>query len=178
MTEQQILQALDSAVSRALGRDDIQTALHEMRQRLSGDSDLRIAWQALPIDIYDDLPQGLRSSWVFALRAGLTTGAERHPNSHQRVMSVIGSADLQIWNGTRWQSHRLTSRPDAPLSDRWLSIPPHTWHRPVIDPAEDWYVVSFHTAEADDLIEERAQDDENPDAGASRAELYSGRLAR
>ncbi|MEX2272023.1 MAG: hypothetical protein WD690_11150 [Vicinamibacterales bacterium] len=178
MTEQDILQALDRAVRRSLGRDEIQNAIREMGRRLASDADLRIAWQALPLGIYDDLPAGVRSSWVFALRAGLTTGAERHPNSHQRVMSVIGSADLQIWDGTRWQPHRLTSREDGALADRWLSIPPHTWHRPVIDPLEDWYVVSFHTAEADELIEERARDDEHPDAGASRAELYAGRLAR
>ena len=115
---------------------------------------------------------------MFALRAGSTTGAERHPNSHQRVMSIIGSADLQTWNGTAWASHRLTSRSDAGVPERWLSIPPGTWHRPVVDPAQDWFVMSFHTAEAHQLIEELASNDEAPGEAAAETNLYAGRLAR
>src|SRR5262245_42027761 len=94
------------------------------------------------------------SSWVFVLRAGTTSGAERHPNSHQRVMSYRGTADLQTGNGERWVSNILSSERAALLEERWLSIPIHVWHKPVMS-AHNWVVVSFHTALERELIEER-----------------------
>ena len=131
-----------------------------------------------------DVPSTLRSAWIFVLRAGTVTGAERHPNSIQRVMSFRGSADLQTWEenpalnsgaGGKWKSNPL-GRGDG-ASTRWLTIPENVWHRPVVDPLDDWIVVSFHTAFADELIEERAGDDEHPDRPASQT-LYAGRSAR
>jgi hypothetical protein len=47
------------------------------------------------------------------------------------------------------------SDPGAPLERRWISIPKNIWHRPVIPNDGDWVVVSFHTASAAELIEER-----------------------
>jgi hypothetical protein len=84
----------------------------------------------------------------------VTTGAERHPNSRQRMVSWSGGGDFQVHDGARWQSHRLVSDPAAPLERRWVSIPPDTWHQGVVADA-DWLVVSFHTVAAAELIEER-----------------------
>ena len=69
-------------------------------------------------------------------------------------MSYRGTADLQTRPGERWISNRLVSQPDAPLQDRWLSIPAGVWHQGVMAD-EDWVVVSFHTVPAGELIEER-----------------------
>ena len=82
------------------------------------------------------------------------------------------------WTGPAAPAFPLSSRDDAGLLQRWLSIPPGTWHRPVVDPDEDWFVVSFHTAAADQLVEELATHDTNPDEAATHANLYAGRLAR
>jgi hypothetical protein len=92
---------------------------------------------------------------VFVLRAAADTGAERHPNSHQRMMSFEGSGDMQTREPGGWQSNVLVSDPEAPLERRWISIPPNVWHRPVVGTDADWAVVSFHTVPADELIEER-----------------------
>ena len=98
---------------------------------------------------------GVRSAWVFVLRAGADTGAERHPNSHQRMMSFEGSGDLQTGEPGEWQSNVLISEPETPLEQRWISIPRNVWHRPVVGRDADWAVVSFHTVAPDELIEER-----------------------
>ena len=64
------------------GRDD------RVRAELMGTEKAQMAWAPIPLAIYGAaLPSGIRSSWVFVLRSGATTGAERHPNSHQRMMS-------------------------------------------------------------------------------------------
>ena len=49
----------------------------------------------------------VQSSWMFVLRRGVTTGAERHPNSRQRMVSWEGSGDFQVHDGPGWRSHLL-----------------------------------------------------------------------
>jgi hypothetical protein len=136
-----------------------------------------LAWSTVPLDLYDNLPPEIASSWVFVLRANSTSGAERHPNSIQRFMSLDNEGDMQTWTGTEWQSHVLRTGDDAPFDTRWLTIPLNVWHRPVMG-ARNWTVVSFHTAGTAELVEERAADDENPDAGTKTSERYAGRHAR
>jgi hypothetical protein len=112
------------------------------------------------------LPAAIGSAWIFVLRAGTDTGAERHPNSHQRMMTLAGVGDLKtdakgLPNEVKteseivWRSNLLTSESNAPLNQRWISIPPNVWHRPVIPKGADWVVISFHTVPASELIEER-----------------------
>ncbi len=97
-----------------------------------------MSWEPIPLDIFvTTLPAEIRSAWVFVLRAGADTGAERHPNSHQRMMSFEGSGDFQTGEPGKWQSNVLVSDPDAPLERRWISIPMNVWHRPVINNAAD-----------------------------------------
>ena len=83
---------------------------------------------------------------------------------------------MRTWDGERWVSHVLR-RDGEGLEDRWLSIPVNVWHRPVMGDG-DWVVVSFHTAADDELIEELAMDDEDPERGSRAAEVYAGRAAR
>lgn len=120
------------------------------------------AWETVPLDLYGAaLPSEIRSSWVFALRRGVTTGAERHPNSRQRMMSWSGHGDFQVHDGAIWRSHLLVSDRSAPLERRWISIPEETWHQGVVGD-QDWLVVSFQTVAAVELIEERP-DPADPD---------------
>ncbi len=51
-----------------------------------------------------------------------------------------------------------------------LSIPKKT----VVNPEEEWIVVWFHTASADELMEELASDDEAPTQGTHPAVVYAG----
>jgi len=88
------------------------------------------------------------------------------------MMSFQGSGDLQTGELGKWKSNVLVSDPDAPLERRWILIPTNVWHRPVISAETDWAVVSFHTVPAEELIEERP--DENRDAG-TRQMKYLGK---
>jgi hypothetical protein len=129
-----------------------------------------MAWEPIPLSIYgNSLPPPIRSSWVFILRAGATTGAERHPNSHQRMMSIQGTGDMQTGGEGRWQSNLLVSDPNADLQRRWISIPQNVWHQVVVPEGTDWVVVSFHTVPAEELIEERPG---AADASQTRQKLY------
>ena len=175
--EQARIELLDAAIRSPRPAAILAAAADELKAELARNATAVMVWRPIPLDIYHRLPDEIASSWVFVLRAGCTSGAERHPNSIQRVMSYRGSADMQTWERHAWVSHHLSGNPKAPIQQRWLSIPTNVWHRPVMG-AEDWVVVSFHTAADNQLIEERPSDDKNPDGSLLSAQLYAGRQAR
>ena len=74
-----------------------------------------------------------------------------------------------------WQSNLLVSNTDAPLEQRWISIPRNVWHQVVVPEGPDWVVVSFHTVPAEELIEERPDFD---DPGGTKQMRYLGRDQR
>jgi hypothetical protein len=150
-----ILEALDLAVTSEAIRRKIDAIVARVEQKLRERPDDVLAWEPISLDFYTaPLPETIRSSWVFILRANTTTGAERHPNSHQRMMSYRGSGDFQTRIEGDWFSHLLHSDPTAPIAERWISIPPYVWHQGVVS-GENWVVVSFQTAPKHELIEER-----------------------
>src|SRR6266536_5762338 len=157
--ERSQLEALDGAMRSENVREHIRSLVVRVREQLARQKDALMSWEPFPLDVLaTTLPPEIRSAWVFVLRAGADTGAERHPNSQQRMMSFEGSGDLQTGEPGKWQSNVLLGDPDAPLERRWVSIPMNVWHRPVIDASADWAVVSFHTVPAEELIEERPDD--------------------
>ena len=185
LDDRAILQALDAILRSEKVRAQIQPIVERVGADLATKTQALMAWEPIPLSIYGNaLPAVIRSSWVFILRAGANTGAERHPNSHQRMMSWEGSGDMQVGEDQQrsdvvrlravatasqggqmsdinihWQSNVLVSDPDAPLERRWISIPENVWHRPVVSKEADWVVVSFHTVPAEELIEERPSED-------------------
>jgi hypothetical protein len=172
--ERSRLEALDMALRSDSVRDHIHSVVLRVREELTRKKDALMSWEAVPLHIFaTTLPPEIRSAWVFVLRAGADTGAERHPNSHQRMMSFEGSGDLQTGEPGRWQSNILVSDPDAPLERRWISIPTNVWHRPVIDAAADWAVISFHTVPSEELIEERP--DDSHESGTRQTKYLGGK---
>ena len=168
--EYRILEALDLAITADAITPRIDELVSRAKKKLRRRSDDVLVWEPIPLDLYKSpLPETIRSSWVFVLRANTTTGAERHPNSHQRMMSYRGQGDLQTLAAGAWHSHLLRSDPRLSIEERWVSIPANVWHQGVVAD-EDWVVVSFYTASEHELIEER------PAAGADdmvKQERYS-----
>jgi hypothetical protein len=169
--ERAIVEALDRAVRSGDAQIRIRPIVERVRTDLARKPNAVMTWEPIPLTTYSGgvLPGQIESSWIFVLRAGANTGAERHPNSHQRMMSFAGTGDMQIGRpkseakvnygaDIEWQSNLLISNQDAPLEKRWISIPQNVWHQPVVSQSEDWVVVSFHTVPAEQLIEERPDD--------------------
>src|SRR5579859_5332985 len=120
--EQSILESLDALIQVAAVRASIDAIVNRVALQLAQDRAAAMAWEPIALSIYGvRLPPFIRSSWVFILRAGATTGAERHPNSHQRMMSFQGTGDLQTRCDGCWRSHSLVSNREAGLEQRWIS---------------------------------------------------------
>jgi hypothetical protein len=157
--ERNRLEKLDAILRSDDLRAKIKPIVNRVCTALAQGPDALMTWEPIPLEIFAQrLPEEIRSSWVFVLRAGADTGAERHPNSHQRMMTLRGSGDMRVRDDltlSEWQSNVLVSDPQVPLERRWISIPPNVWHRPVVGEDADWVVVSFHTVRAEELIEEK-----------------------
>jgi hypothetical protein len=168
--EEKVLEFLDRLLQQKPVSVLLDAAVARVEQRLRADPEAAMAWEPIPLDVYGTpLPGSIQSGWVFILRADRATGAERHPNSRQRMMSYRGSGDLQTRAGERWVANLLGSAPSLPLERRWISIPENVWHQ-AVTPEENWVVVSFHTVPADELMEERP---DASDAGSTRQRRYS-----
>jgi hypothetical protein len=155
--EEKVLQFLDRILQRKPVRAFLDAVVARVEERLRADPAAAMAWEPIPLDVYGTpLLGGIRSSWVFILRADGATGDERHPNSRQRMMSYRGAGDLQTRLGERerWESHCLDSDLQLPRQQRWISVPENVWHQ-AVTPAANWVVVSFHTVPDEELIEER-----------------------
>jgi hypothetical protein len=153
--EQLLLESLDALLQSDAVRARIDLIVERGQRKLAQDRAAAMAWEPIPLSIYgESLPAFIRSSWVFVLRAWATTGAERHPNSHQRIMSFRGIGDLQTEDDGHWQSNLLISNREVALAQRWVTIPPNVWHQAIVADS-DWVVVSFQTVSAEELIEER-----------------------
>src|SRR5262249_47394920 len=156
--ERACLESIDAVLRSEAVRSHIRPVVERVRAELARKKEAVMTWEPLPLTVFGGaLPGEIQSAWVFVLRAGADTGAERHPNSHQRMMSFEGSGDMKTGEQEQWQSNMLISRNEAPMERRWISIPQNIWHRPVVGP-NDWVVVSFHTVPAEELIEEKRSD--------------------
>src|SRR5260370_25147683 len=158
--ERSLLETLDAIVGSKEIRAQIYPIVERVRTELARNEKAQMTWEPISLAIYSGaLPSGIRSSWVFVLRGGATTGAERHPNSHQRMMSFEATGDLQVRAGLadgsedQWRSNLLVSVPGAPLEQRWVSIPRNVW--PQVRGAEGPDLVrgSLHTLPAETLSE-------------------------
>lgn len=160
--ERDILRTLNAAVFAPAASTELSAISERVLATLARGPREIEAWEAVPLALYGtDLPAQIKSSWMFILRRGVTTGAERHPNSIQRMTSWQGGGDFQVYDGRRWKSHVLSSDMRGPLEARWITIPAETWHQGVVGD-RDWLVVSFHTVPAEELVEERP-DPSDPD---------------
>jgi len=164
---------LDSLIQTAAVAALLGDIVPRVRRRLEASSG-PMAWEVLPrVAFGRDLSEAIRSCWIFVIRAGASTGPERHPNSHQRSCSLIGTGAFELHDGTAWRRHTLTSDAHDEGGRRWISIPPSTWHRLRVG-SGSWAMVSFHTVAADDLIEENPHDPDRLD-GPTRQARYSER---
>src|SRR5215510_10486808 len=95
--ERAILQTLSDLIKRDEAITFIEDAVITAGTKLAADPGALLSWETIPLIVYGpELPGMIRSSWVFILRSCTVTGAERHPNSHQRMVSYRGTGDFQI----------------------------------------------------------------------------------
>src|SRR4030095_7978159 len=104
--ERSRLESIETVLRNENVREQVRPIVERVRAELGRTKDALMRWEPIPLTVFGcALPPEIRSAWVFVLRAGADTGAERHPNSHQRMMSFEGSGDLHTEEPGKWQSN-------------------------------------------------------------------------
>src|SRR5438132_12862726 len=94
--ERSRLDALDAALRSEDVRAQIRPIVERVRAELARKAEALMTWKPIPLSTFRRvLPPEIRSAWVVILRAGADTGAERHPNSHQRQLLSGGGGVAQ-----------------------------------------------------------------------------------
>src|SRR5437588_1555759 len=144
--ERSCLESIDTILQSENVRQQIHPIVERVHKDLAGKKAALMTWEPIPLTVFGRaLPREIQSAWVFVLRAGADTGAERHPNSHQRMMTFEGTGDMRVRGlhdesstgatSSPWKSNGLVSEESAPLEQRWISIPPNVLHTPVVGTA-------------------------------------------
>jgi hypothetical protein len=130
------------------------TATLQAKAALTADPSKLAASIALPLELFGpDLPVALQSCRLSVMRAKTAYHIEKHPNATQYVLSLEHGGTIRVKTSAGWVTSNLSSLPSDPLSARWHTVPADTWHQPC--PGEnDWTVVAFHTAPANELKDE------------------------
>jgi hypothetical protein len=114
--EKRTILILDNVFKRKSVIMKIDATAKRVEQKLIEDFESDLAWKSIPLDVYQEkLPSMIRSSWVFVVRAQANTGAERHPNSHQFMMSYKGEAIFKFWLMEIGRLIHLSASPVIPL---------------------------------------------------------------
>jgi len=144
-----------SRLVNASGQSDvIAPVLTRVERGLTDNPEQPMAWEPLTLDVLPfKIPAGIRSCWIFVLRAGGSFGAERHPISHQRTVALSGDALFELFIDDSWSRRPIRATNSEKDPGSAISIPPSVWHRITVGDM-NLVSMSFHTVPAEQLIEE------------------------
>ncbi len=154
MKDDQVATKLSHMLSSSRHSEVIAPMLARVERSLADHPGQPQAWEPLTLGTLPfQMPAGVRSCWVFVLRAGASFGAERHPNSHQRTVALSGDALFELFIDGDWSQRPIRTSDSENDSVSAVSIPPSVWHRITVGPT-NFVSMSFHTVPAEQLIEE------------------------
>ncbi len=108
-------------------------------------------WSVIDLSsIERELPEGIRSSWIFVLKKDVGSGCHYHPNSVQHMVSIKGQGMSKVGEENR-RIVEFGASNDS-LTDKWFVIGEGVPHE-FFPEKENMVVVSFHTCEASELEE-------------------------
>jgi hypothetical protein len=150
-----IISQLDTLIFRSEVLLEIQRIADELSQEIQAKPTAAYVRAELSLALFGvELPKGIKSSNVYVIRPGVSSGLERHPNSHQRSMSLAASGTFVLGSPEQRQRRAITCNKREELRSRWVSIPPDTWHEAIAG-EEHWTVITFHTAPDKEIVNER-----------------------
>jgi hypothetical protein len=143
------LQKLNNAVRLLVNQDTFAQAVDELSQAVVHSPE-PFVWSVVDLNsIEGELPDEIKSCWIFVLKKNVPSGCHYHPNSVQHMVMIKGQGTSKVGE----KSGRMLGfgSPNA-LEDVWYVIGKGVPHE-FFPEREDMTVVSFHTCEADKLEE-------------------------
>jgi hypothetical protein len=126
----------------------------ETIERLSKEIDHSLepfVWSVVDLTSIDaELPEAIRSGWIFVLKKDIWSGCHYHPNSIQHMVLISGEGIAKVAGKTSRMAQ--FESPNSSLVDKWFVIDKGIPHE-FLPENENMVVVSFHTCGATELEE-------------------------
>src|SRR5215510_6202413 len=144
------LEKLSSAVEFLLTQKQFLETIQQLSEEINN-SEEAFVWSVIDLSsISTDLPEDIRSSWIFVLKKDISSGCHYHPNSIQHMATIKGQGISRI-AGEYSRMVQFGPSNDS-TEDKWLVIDKGVPHE-FFPEKENMVVVSFHTCEASELEE-------------------------
>jgi hypothetical protein len=144
------LEKLNTAVEFLIDQKTFLETIEQLSEEINRSQE-PFVWSVIdPNSIDRELPESIRSCWIFVLRKDVSSGCHYHPNSIQHMVIIRGRGMSKV-AGIHKRMVQFGSSND-PLADIWYVIGKCVPHE-FFPEEEDMIVVSFHTCEASELEE-------------------------
>jgi len=144
------LEKLSTAVESLARRKDFLETIERLSKEINHSPEAFV-WSVVDLSsIETDLPEAIRSGWIFVLKKDVWSGCHYHPNSIQHMVVINGEGIAKVAG----ESSRMVQfgSPDASLADKWFVIDEGIPHE-FLPEKENMVVASFHTCGATELEE-------------------------
>ena len=143
------LQKLNNAVGLLVNQVTFAQAVNELSQAVVHSPE-PFVWSVVDLNsIEGELPDEIKSCWIFVLKKNVPSGCHYHPNSVQHMVMIKGQGTSKVGEKS---GRMLGFGSSNALEDVWYVIGKGVPHE-FFPEREDMTVVSFHTCEADKLEE-------------------------
>jgi mannose-6-phosphate isomerase-like protein (cupin superfamily) len=144
------LPQLNEAVAHLIVRPIFHSVVDSLKKQLLHTAE-PFVWSTIDLQsITAQLPDSIRSCWIFVLKKDMPSGCHYHPNSIQHMVIIEGEGTSKIGPNSR-QMKRFDDS-DCSLDEIWYVIPEGVPHE-FFPTGRDMVVISFHTCASDELEE-------------------------
>ena len=144
------LEKLNSAVEFLIDQKTIHDTIEQLRGEVDRSTE-PFVWSVIDLNsISRELPESIKSGWIFVLKKDVSSGCHYHPNSIQHMVTIEGQGTSKV-AGTSKRIVQFGSA-NGSLTDKWIVIDKNVPHE-FFPEEENMVVVSFHTCEANELEE-------------------------
>src|SRR5262245_28222414 len=89
---------LNAAVELLLKQNSFAETIKQLSEQINHSQDAFV-WSVIDLSsIQADLPQAIRSGWIFVLKQDVWSGSHYHPNSIQHMIVIDGNGTAKVWN--------------------------------------------------------------------------------
>lgn len=135
------LEKLNTAVEFLINQDAISETIARLDKEVDHSPE-PFVWSVIdPSSIPHQLPETIKSGWIFVLKKNVSSGCHYHPNSIQHMITIKGQGMSKVGG----EYKRL-------LTNTWVVIEKNLPHE-FFPEGENMVVISFHTCEASELEE-------------------------
>ena len=114
------LEKLNTAVKFLINRKTFLETIERLSEEINHSQEAFV-WSVIdPSFIERELPEGVRSSWIFVLKKDVSSGGHYHPNSIQHMVTIKGQGVSKV-GGEYRRMVEFGSSNDT-LADKWLVI--------------------------------------------------------